>query len=245
MKKTGLSLVCCLFTTLLFAQLYYTNKASNWGVSHTYLSPRSGGGISCFDFDNDGWDDLTMATADGETIHFYKNMNGSFLRLPDLVPTTEEAKQILWVDFDNDGDQDLFVASFNGINRLYQQTAPLVFTDITTAAGLPNFYTDTYGACFGDYDRDGWLDLYFSVRLLPAQGGSLHVLYHNNGDGTFSDVSTDSNTSDVGRRPFCSSFIDYNNDMWPDIYTAHDRSFNPNTLLENQGDGTFVDKGEA
>jgi hypothetical protein len=172
-------------------------------------------------------------------------MNGNFIRLPDLVPTEEEAKQILWVDFDNDGDQDLFVASFNGVNRLYEQTGPLEFTDITIAAGLFGFHTDTYGACFGDYDRDGWVDLYYGVRLPASQGGDQHVLFHNNGDGTFTNLTAESNTADGGGRPFCSGFIDYNNDLWPDIYTAHDRFNNPNTLLENQGDGTFINQGEA
>lgn len=243
MKKTIFSLSLLLLTVTLSAQLYFEDVAAAWGIDHSYLSSRLGGGVSCYDFDGDGWDDLTLATAEGETIHFYKNMNGSFVRLPDLVPTTEEAKQILWVDFDNDGDQDLFIASFNGINRLYEQTGPLEFTDVTTAAGLFGFFTDTYGACFGDYNRDGWVDLYFGVRLIPSQGGDQHVLFHNNGDGTFTNVTTASNTIDENGRPFCSAFIDYNNDLWPDIYTAHDRYNNTNTLLENQGDGTFISQG--
>lgn len=245
MKKWIISWCCWLLLQSATAQLYFEDKAADWGIDHTYISPRLGGGVSCYDFDGDGWDDLTLATSGGETIHFYKNMGGSFERLPNLVDNEDEAKQILWVDFDNDGDQDLFVASFTGLNRLYEQTEPLVFSDITLTAGLPSFNSNTYGACFGDYDRDGWVDLYFGLRLTANEGGNQHLLFRNNGNGTFSNTTSEANASDPGKPQFCSGFLDYNQDGWPDLYTAHDRIANTNTLLENQGDGTFLDQAAA
>ncbi|PSR11888.1 MAG: hypothetical protein DA408_17205 [Bacteroidetes bacterium] len=245
MKQLLLVSASLLLTGALFGQLFYTDVANAWGINHSYLSTLLGGGVSCYDFDDDGWDDITLATAQGDPIQFYRNVNGQLQRLPALISNEDEAKQILWVDFDNDGDQDLFVATYDGLNRLYEQQAPWQFTDITLQAGLPSFNTRTYGACFGDYDRDGWLDLYFGLRVPFQVGENRHFLFHNNGDGTFSDVTGPSGTIDQGGIPFCSVFLDYNNDGWPDLYTAHDRNFNPNTLLENRSDGTFRSVGAA
>jgi hypothetical protein len=245
MKQLLLVSTSLLLAGVLRGQLFYTDVASAWGINHSYLSTLLGGGVSCYDFDGDGWDDVTLATAQGDPIQFYRNVNGQLHRLPALVSNEDEAKQVLWVDFDNDGDQDLFVATYDGLNRLYEQHAPLQFTDITLQAGLPSFNTRSYGACFGDYDRDGWLDLYFGLRVPFQVGENRHFLFHNNGDGTFADVTLASGTIDQGGIPFCSGFLDYNNDGWPDLYTAHDRNFNSNTLLENRGDGSFRSVGVA
>ena len=229
----------------LQAQLHFQDVAAQKGIEHRYLSVRLGGGVSCYDFNQDGLDDITLATAFGDPIDFYLNMGGHFQLLPPLVDNQDEAKQILWVDFDNDGDLDLFVATYDGLNRLYEQTGNLTFTDITLAAGLPSFNTRTYGACFGDFDRDGWLDLYFGDRIAFQPQDNRHYLFRNNGDKTFSDVSYPAAAQDTSGLQFCSGFIDYNLDGWPDIYTAHDRIANLNTLLENQADGTFADVGAA
>ncbi|MEM1216786.1 MAG: CRTAC1 family protein, partial [Bacteroidota bacterium] len=227
------------------AQLSFTDIAPEIGIAHSYNSALLGGGVSWYDFDGDGWDDLTLATASGETIHFYRNNEGTFERLPDLVDNTDEAKQLLWVDIDNDGDQDFFVVTRNNVNRLYEQTDTLVFEDITLAAGLPSYQSFTYGAAFGDYDRDGYVDLYFGLRLNGTGFPNQHLMFRNNGDNTFTNTTAATMTTDSSGLQFCSSFIDYNNDNWPDLYTAHDREANPNTLLENNGDGTFSDTGSA
>lgn len=225
------------------AQLHFSDQTEECGIDHSYLSALLGGGVSFYDFNQDGWDDLSLANGQGEPVQFYQNMGGHFQLLPPFVDNEDEVKQLLWVDFDNDGDQDLFLATYYGLNRLYENTGDLTFTDITLAAGLPSFNTQTFGACFADYNRDGHLDLYFSVRNLGAPDE--HLLFKNNGDKTFTDVTDFSQTADTGGRPFCSGFLDYNQDEWPDIYTAHDRMGNVNTLLENQGDGTFANTGTA
>ncbi|MFQ5447978.1 MAG: CRTAC1 family protein, partial [Saprospiraceae bacterium] len=180
-----------------------------------------------------------------EQIYFYKNVNGTFQKLDPLVPHNEEAKQVLWVDFDNDGDKDLYVATFTGTNRLYRNTGSLNFEDITVAAGLPVNEHRTFGACWGDFDRDGWLDLYYGERKYPP-GSEVNEnhLFRNNADGTFTEVTAVAQAGDPGKIPFCSAFLDYNNDKWPDLYTANDK-LSINTLLENNGDGTFTDVSTA
>ena len=241
MKKVILSamMVCC-YIVLLQGQLFYADVAAQVGIQHSYFGT-IGGGVSFCDFNNDGLDDLTIATGTGEEIHFYLNNGDGFEKINALVPHQGEAKQILWVDFDNDGDKDLFIANYAGANRLYQNTGSLNFIDITEIAGLPLNDHNTFGACFGDIDRDGWLDLYFSERIPFMTSQNQHRLFKNNADGTFSEVTESSQTADPGKVPFCSAFFDYNNDKWPDIYTANDKINIPNTLLENNGDGTFSD----
>jgi hypothetical protein len=237
MKKTGLTLSCCLLAAFSHAQIFYSNAATQAGIDHTYAG-NSGGGVSFFDFDGDGLDDITLATGQGEALHFYKNTGTGFQKLIALVPHIEQAKQVLWVDYDNDGDKDLYVAAFGGVNRLYQNTGDLSFMDVTLAAGLPMTSHITFGACWGDFDRDGWLDLYYGERI-PG-GVNENRLFKNNSDGTFTDVSLTSGANDAGKIPFCSAFFDYNNDKWPDIYTANDK-LSGNTLLENNGNGAFTD----
>lgn len=240
-KKQTLTLMGCCIAVLSFSQAFFTNMAQQAGIEHTYVG-NSGGGVSFCDFDGDGLDDITLATGFGEALYFYRNKgNGSFEKLFPLVTHTDEAKQLLWVDFDNDGDKDLFVATFSGANRLYQNQGNLQLVDITLAAGLPlNAANRSFGACFGDYDRDGWLDLYVGERKFPQTlGPNENHLFRNtaNLDGSglwFSEVSQATGTADTGRIPFCSAFFDYNGDKWPDIYTANDK-LSVNTLLKNEG----------
>lgn len=225
-----------------FAQINFVNQADTIGVNHSYGFGYAGGGVSVVDINNDGWDDLTLATQEGDNLQIYLNDNGNLILQPDLIDNTTQSKQILWVDFDNDGDKDLFVACFDGVNRLYENDGDLNFTDITLSSGLPFITTPTYGASFGDYNRDGYLDLYFTYKTNNFSTNR-NFLYKNNGDGTFLDVTFSSLSADLGKSPFCSSFLDFNNDNWPDIYTAQDKT-TTNTLLRNNGDGTFTDESE-
>jgi hypothetical protein len=223
----------------LSAQIFFQENAIQQGIIHQYGVSIPGGGVSFVDFDGDGWDDITLATDDGQPIHFYKNSFGQFLQLEPLIDYTGQVGQLLWVDFDNDGDKDLYMATFQDANRLYENIGNLELVDVTEQAGLPIDSTTTYGASFGDYDRDGWLDLYYGRRT-GVVGEATMALFRNNADGTFTETTVMANALDPGKIPFCSAFFDYNNDKWPDLYTAHDR-FKRNTLLENNGDGTFSD----
>lgn len=220
-------------------QVHFTESAEALGIDEVKTSSSIGNGVSLVDFDGDGWDDLTLGTENGKPIAFYRNTNGVFMRLPPLVDHQEEAKQVLWVDFDNDGDKDLHVSTFLGISRLYRNEGGLTFTDITAEAGLPMIPFHSYGSCWADIDRDGWLDFYTVDHNFNLQEGRNH-LFHNNGDGTFTEITGISGAADPDKLPFCSAFLDFNNDNWPDLYTANDK-LTYNTLLMNDGDGTFTD----
>lgn len=238
MRLLGL-FILGLFCQSISAQVFFADAAADQGINHQYGLSIPGGGVSFCDFDGDGWDDITLATDTGYTIQFYQNIEGQLTLISPLIEYTGKTEQLLWVDFDNDGDKDLYMATLRDANRLYENIGNLQLVDITEQAGLPLDSSSTYGAAFGDYDRDGWLDLYYGCRtgVIPE---NRMLLFHNNADGTFTEVAWEAGVIDPGNVPFCSAFLDYNNDHWPDIYTANDR-FTRNTLLENDGDGTFSD----
>ena len=166
-------------------------------------------------------------------------------------------------DYDNDGDLDLYVTNY-GPNVLYRNNGDGTFTDVTTPAGAGDARWST-GAAFGDYDNDGDLDLYVPnyleydlSKLEAAQKESMqyghpvpsalnplvyepqdNVLYRNNGDGTFADVTAALGVEAHGERSFQAVFTDLDLDGDLDLYIANDLS--PNVLYRNNGDGTFAD----
>ena len=168
-------------------------------------------------------------------------------------------------DYDNDGARDVYITAF-GADALWHNTGKGTFVDVTRTAGFDETRWGT-SCAFADYDHDGYLDLYvanyvaFDDRTIPARGttancrfmatdvfcgpkrltGDLDVLYHNNGNGTFSDATTRTGVKDPGYYGFGVVFTDLNDDGWPDIYVANDSV--PNLLFRNRGDGTFVEEG--
>ncbi|MER3428938.1 MAG: RNA-binding protein [Pyrinomonas sp.] len=168
-------------------------------------------------------------------------------------------------DYDNDGHDDLFV-SYYGRNALYHNNGNGTFTEVAEKAGVANNRTKWGSGCaFVDYDRDGNLDLFVASYIdfdpktapLPETGpclykgltvacgppglkGGVNMLYRNNGDGTFTDVSDKSGiTKNNGTYGLGVVVSDFDNDGWPDIYVANDSA--PATLYRNNRDGTFTD----
>jgi hypothetical protein len=173
-------------------------------------------------------------------------------------------------DYDNDGYLDLLV-TYWGQNTLYHNNGDGTFTDVTEKAGLKTAKPEwSTGCSFLDYDRDGRADLFvaryvdFSYDSVPRPGEgqwckwkginvmcgprglkmSVNALYHNNGDGTFADVSEDSG---IKKAPGCYGFTslssDFDDDGWPDIYVACDTT--ANLLYHNNHDGTFTEIGKT
>lgn len=232
------------FSTQTYAQAYFEDQATALGVGDMCGTIYLGGGISFCDFNSDGWDDITIATQSGDPLKIYKNNgDGTFSLETTLDPgNNTQQKQVIWVDVDNDGDKDLYIASDASGSRLYRNDLTGL-VDITVSAGLPTSIMDTYGASWGDYNNDGYLDVFLCNRgeSTPRR----NFLYKNNGDGTFSDVSDAAGISTGSHLSFCSAFFDYNNDGWQDIYMANDKTNTTNILYRNNGDGTFTDVSAA
>ena len=162
----------------------------------------------------------------------------------------------LAADYDNDGDADLYLTSF-GRNQLYRNNGDGTFTDVTSHAGVGDGKWSV-SASFGDFNLDGHLDLYVAnyldYQLETAHGcflegvhiycgpheypGARDTLYRNNGNGTFTDVTTRAMVRNAGKG-LGVLFTDYNNDGYPDIFVANDAV--PDFLYRNNKDGTFTD----
>ncbi|MCB0635675.1 MAG: VCBS repeat-containing protein [Lewinella sp.] len=192
MRFITLTLGACLLMTSIHAQPIFSNASSGEGINHINGSGSPGSGVSFVDFNGDGLDDLTLATEGGQALQFYLNNNGiNFQSMTPMVDDQSEVKQVLWVDYDNDGDKDLFLAVLDAPNRLYRNDGELSFTEVTESAGLPTDDHRTFGACFGDINRDGWLDLYYGERKMEnGQPANRNRLLRNKADGTFTEWLT-------------------------------------------------------
>ncbi len=146
---------------------------------------------------------------------------------------------IAWIDFNNDGAQDLYIPNQTGPNRLFQNDGSGQFTEIGAAAGVQLSTSASQGVAIGDYDGDGYDDLFVA-------NSGFNTLLRNLGDGTFSNVTNAAGLNDVSKRSFAASFGDVNGDGRLDLYVGHwDFQNQPtlhcpdNDLYLNNGDGTF------
>lgn len=195
----------------------------------------------------------------------YRNLgNGKFVDVATqagLGQVKNYGMGVAIADFDNDGRQDIFVTGFPNC-ILYHNNGNGTFTDVTADAGLRNAGRWAAGAAWFDYDRDGFLDLIvcnyvqFSFESVPpkceyanlrtyceqrAYTGMPLTLYHNNRNGTFTDVSKSSGLDQFVGRALGVVAIDIDDDGWPDLFVTRDAS--PNLLLLNKRDGSFADAG--
>jgi len=240
-----------------------------------------GSGVALLDYDNDGWLDIyllngsTAAAMKGKepaprAMLLHNNHDGTFTDVTDKAGVANErwGFGVAVGDYDNDGWPDIYVSNY-GKNRLYHNNHDGTFTDVAEKAGVALGAWST-GATWGDYDHDGLLDLFvpgyvkFDVDHPPisGQGGipagfcqfrSVEVmcgprglpgegdhLFHNNGDGTFSDVSLKAGVADPrGYYGLSSVFVDVDDDGWVDLAVANDSV--PKYLYRNKHDGTFED----
>jgi len=193
---------------------------------------------------------------------YRNNGEGTFTDVTEKagVPGTAYGLGCVWGDYDNDGFPDLFITQYGG-NVLYHNNGDGTFTDVTDKAGVAGLESGKFhsGATFFDYDRDGRLDLYVGsyVALEPngplycmlgnvesscpptAYEGSPAALYHNNGDGTFTNVTKAAGIFQPKGKNLSVAAADYDNDGWPDIFVANDGV--EAYLYHNQHDGTFTE----
>ncbi len=245
----------------------FTDVSAGSGLNHTGW----GMGACVGDYDNDGWDDLYVTYYGGNAL-YHNNGNGSFTEVTDKAGVAGHGWGMgcAFGDTDNDGRLDLYVVNYvdvdierlgepgsapnctyrgiamfcgprglpGGRDILYHNNGNGTFTDVTERAGIdPDRYSGL-GVVMGDFDRDGRLDIYVANDSTPS------ALYHNNGDGTFTDIGPQAGIaySAEGQEQagMGTDLGDYENDGWPDLIKGN-FSDDYNNLYHNNHDGTFTD----
>ena len=257
------------------------NAKTTFGGEHKnkYLLETTGCGVAFYDYDNDDWLDIFLVNgsrlegfpaAQEPLSHLFKNnRDGTFTDVTAKAGVAHAGwgQGVCIGDYDNDGFDDLFVTYF-GRNVLYHNNGDGTFTDVSIKAGVAGTKTRWGTGCaFVDYDRDGKLDLFVANYIdldlatapVPESGpclykgvmvacgppglkGGNNILYHNNGDGTFTDISESSGILQAnGTFGLGVLTADFDNDGWPDIYVANDST--ASALYQNKKNGKFEDIG--
>jgi hypothetical protein len=205
------------------------------------------GGITAVDYDNDGYYDLFVP--DGVEARLFRNSHdGTFedVTAKAGLAGLDGVGVGVFADYDNDGFKDAFISRTFKPNQIWHNNGDGTFTDVTKKAGIGEDCCTTV-ASWGDIDNDGLLDLYVGRYLEPrknipttfyARNGEPNQLYHNNGDGTFTNITEKAGVGEIG---LClgTVFGDYNEDGYADLYVVND--FGRKTLYRNNRNGTFTD----
>jgi len=215
-------------------------------------SPRMSGGAAAADVDGDGLVDLFATSLDSPCVLYRNRGDGTFEEIGAAagVAAAAKANGAAFADIDNDGDEDLYVTT-QGLKRHYlfvnDGTGHFTERGVERGAALWNgFVHEGTSIAFGDYDRDGWLDIHVNEWLPVTQGTNQSNvrLLHNVGGGQFADVTDTAGVviptnGAMGVTTFTSSFSDLDDDGWPDLAIAAD--FGTSRLFWNQKNGTFVE----
>jgi hypothetical protein len=234
----SITLFCCNWAFAQFTEI------SNTLPVYTVLQTNSyGSGISFYDFNDDGWDDLSIGNSTNAPLFFVNNqgqLEPASFSIPNI--NNKAIMALLWADIDNDGDTDIFITKEFGAPELWINDGNFNFTNLAVESGIYGENQRYMGAALCDYDHDGFLDLYVCIYSHPSTNLSLQTsqLFRNNGDGTFTDVTVFSGVFLPPRPTFQPVFTDVNGDGWEDLYLIIDRIEFRNELFINNGDGTFT-----
>jgi len=214
--------------------LSFINGGNNWGT-----------GVSFFDFDEDGWDDLTICVA-GSPTRIYRNNQGTFI-LFKLFPNMTESKQPIWFDYDNDGYNDLLIIRRDNPHQLYKNISNTDFQDVSNILNIPFdnsvFFTgsnSSFGGAVGDPNRDGYLDL--SISNYGIYNGSVNTfVWNENGNDFYSD-SVNSFT-EYQRNSFQSVWVDFDFDGYQELFVIND-FYQGNEFYKRNEEGYYIECSE-
>ena len=259
---------------------YFTDVAQDAGVAFRHFRDLDdriplGAGVVVFDYNGDGRQDIYVASTpdigdlveetDGANALYRNNGDGTFTDVAARAGVSELPDKTnggCAADYDNDGDQDLFVTNW-GSSKLFSNNGAGAFVDVTEPAGLtdPDISYRSMGCAWGDYDRDGWLDFVLVRHMAEDDLEAFNLrfyahavrpigLFHNNGDGTFTQVTellgeagapgnSEGEYGNLWGAGFQPSWVDFDNDGDADLYVVNDfgKDIQPNVLWRNDGPG--------
>lgn len=225
------------------ASLAFTEESLQRGMNYLVGTPYAqfGAGVALIDLNNDGHLDAVVLGATNGLVGVYQNNGtGSFINrsfATGIAPIT--ASGVSAADYDGDGLLDLFIGGWFTSNRLLRNNGNFTFTDVTAAAGL-TLVAPTISSTWSDFDGDGWLDLYVSIRTLTNNNTTRNKFYRNNGDGTFTDVAGALGVDCENDPSLLAAFFDFDNDGLDDLYVGTDKGSGnvyKNRLFRNTGGG--------
>jgi hypothetical protein len=220
-----------------------------WGERYAEFEMGAiGSGVAIGDYDGDGRPDI-FAVSKTESCRLFRNLGD--WKFADVTAQAEVGDQgadaLIWkqgatfADVNNDGRLDIYVCRFNAPNLLYINQGDGTFKEQAKNYGL-DVKDSSVMAAFCDYDRDGWLDVFVQTNMLNFNQhfmGQPNYLFHNNRDGTFTNVTALAGISGEAQG-HSATWWDFDNDGWPDLYVANDFVV-PDKLYRNNRDGTFTD----
>jgi enediyne biosynthesis protein E4 len=266
-----------------YPRVTYADATKSAGINFRHFSGERtfqlpedmGSGAAWGDYDNDGWADIFIVNSAGPVTAgekvpqdspatcalYHNNGDGTFTDVSRQAGVDIKCwgMAAAWGDYDNDLLPDIFVSAF-GKNHLFHNNGDGTFSEVNDRAGLADYEGFWAGATWGDFNRDGYLDLYvcgyvkYTYQTLMEKNMQYDVevpssinpssfapernlLFKNNGDGTFSEIGKKAGVAGSNGRSLSASWADLDEDGWPDIYVANDVS--DNVLYKNRGDGTF------
>ena len=253
------------------AGIHFKHNSGAFGKK--YLPETMGSGVCFLDYDNDGWQDILFVNSMDWPGHrsgksfpalYHNNKDGTFTNVTQQAGLAIELYGMgcAVADYDNDGYEDIYITAV-GSNHLFRNLGNGKFADVTAKAGVANPGFSTSAVWF-DYDNDGKLDLfvahyiewsaatdqycsldgknksYCTPQLYKGQSGTL---FHNQGDGTFENVTKRAGLYDPTSKALGVAMLDYDNDGWMDLFVSNDTQ--PNKLYRNNHNGTFTDVAVA
>lgn len=266
-----------------YPRVTYTDVAKSAGIDFRHfqgernfqLPEDMGSGAAWGDYDDDGWLDLFVVnfagpiTSDGKVPQdlpaacalYHNNGDGTFSDVSRQAGVDVRCwgMAAAWGDYDNDRRPDIFLSTY-GRNYLFHNNGDGTFSDRSDKAGLAPYEGFWAGASWGDFNRDGFLDLYvcgyvkYTYQTSTASSKQYDVevpasinpssfppernlLFKNNGNGTFTEIGKKAGVSDENGRSLSAAWADFDADGWPDIYVANDVS--DNVFYKNMGNGSF------
>ena len=242
-RKSCAFLLSNLFVLSVCSQTF-TEEATNLGITTIQeLVDDSANGMSFYDYNQDGWDDLTMPDGQNSVI-FYKNVNGNFQQENVLAIHPGNIRQLLWVDYNKDKHIDLFVSYYDQGVRLYENDGTFNFSDVTGPVGITTAPFKSYGVAFADADGDFDLDIYICAYAITAGTANPeeNFYYENDGNNNFIDKAGLLGIDNGFQPSFMPVWYDFDNDGDLDLHVINDREYTDDAFYVNDGNGQFTEQ---